>query len=109
MRTLKKSKFHSKTKTIYRVNFDEKLDEEHESMHQPPHHANNSIPEEEATLEMEDEILPGYPERKFGNYDNFLDILHVYRSILITKMNCFYRFDVPFEVEPFLLRCQRKV
>ena len=55
---------------MHRANFDEKLDEEHESMHQPPHHANESIPEEEASLEMEDEILPGYPERKFGILDD---------------------------------------
>ena len=66
----KKSKFHSKTKTIYRVNFDEKLDEENETMHQPPHHAYEYIPEDEATLEMEDEILPGFPERKFSNLEN---------------------------------------
>ena len=70
MKTLKRGKFTLETKTIYRVNFDEKLDEEHESVHQPPHHANEFIPEEEATLEMEDEILPGYPERKFGTLDD---------------------------------------
>ena len=70
MRTLKMGKFILKSKTKCRANFDEKLDEEYESMHQPPHHANESIPEEEASLEMEDEILPGYPERKFGILEN---------------------------------------
>ena len=70
MRTLNRGKFTLKSKTTCRANFDEKLDEEYESMHQPPHHTNESIPEEEASLEMEDEILPGYPERKFGILDD---------------------------------------
>ena len=58
---------------MYRANFDEKLDDEQQSMHQPPHHTNENIPEEEETLEMEDEILPGYPERKFGILDDNQD------------------------------------